>query len=193
MGSKLRFLLKLSLCMAILLFPLQPVKAAEPGFELAKACRANLARLREATEKAIKAGITQFPMWGKMQDVYTMILTNKYLPERPQPPTADCEYFMVFKDPTTYDWYCNLHGLIGGDSSVTFRYHEYQFTAYTNSKFMNIPKYKTHADNLLRWVAYDPTLIESFKYHYARNPMTTLLMGCGALLFVLFIWRNLFT
>ncbi|HOY68769.1 MAG TPA: hypothetical protein PLP29_17965 [Candidatus Ozemobacteraceae bacterium] len=191
MNRRLAFALALSL--VFFLFPHPSLDAAEPGFELAKTCRANLGKLREAVDNAIKAGTTQFPTWGKMQDVYTMILTNKYLPEQPKPPTADCEYYLVFKDPSNFDWYCNLHGLIGGDSSVTFRYHEFQFTAYTNSKFMNIPKYKTHADNLLRWVAYEPTLIESFKYHYARNPMTTLLMAVGALLFVLFIWRNIFT
>jgi len=167
-------------------------EAADPGYELAKMCRANLSKLREATDKCLKSGITQFSPWGRMEDIYMMILTNKFLPERPKPPTLDCEYYMVFKDPDNFDWYCNLHGLVGGDSSVTFRYHEFQFTAYTSSKYMNISKYKTHADNLLRWVSYEPTLAENFKYHYARNPMTTMLMAGLALLFIWFIWRNIF-
>lgn len=167
-------------------------EAADPGYELAKACRANLTMLREATEKCLKSGFKEFPTWGKMEDIRTMILTGRFLQKQPQPPTLDCEYFLIFKDPTSFDWYCNLHGLVGGDTSTTFRYHEFQFTTYTSSKYMNNAKYKTHADNLLRWASYDPTAVENFKYHYARNPMTTLLIAGFALLFVIYIFKSIF-
>lgn len=180
-------------CAAILMFArLCASEAADPGYELAKACRSNLNMLREATEKCIKSGVTEFPTWAKLQDVRTMLLTSRFLPQQPKPPTLDCEYYLVFKDPQNFDWYCNLHGLVGGDQSTTFRYHEFQFTAYTSSKYMGNPKYKTHADNLLRWVSYEPTVVESFKYHYARNPMTTLIIAGIGLLFCLYIFKNIF-
>lgn len=167
-------------------------EAADPGYELAKACRSNLTMLREATEKSIESGVKEFPTWAKLQDIRTMILTSRFLPRAPKPPTLDCEYYLIYKDPKNFDWYCNLHGLIGGDQSTTFRYHEYQFTAYTSSKYMGNSKYKTHADNLLRWASYEPTAVENFKYHYARNPMTTLIIAGIGLFFCLYIFRNIF-
>lgn len=167
-------------------------EAADPGYELAKACRSNLATLREATEKCIESGVKEFPTWAKFRDVRTMILTSRFLAKDPKPPTLDCEYFLIFKDPKNFDWYCNLHGLVGGDQSTTFRYHEFQFTAYTSSKYLGNPKYKTHADNLLRWASYEPTAVENFKYHYARNPMTTLIIAGIGLFFCLYIFRNIF-
>lgn len=167
-------------------------EAADPGYEIARACRANLNMLRDATEKRIQSGFTEFPTWAKMSDIRTMILTGRYLPAEIIPPTLDCEYFLVFKNPKTFDWYCNLHGLVGGDGSTTFRYHAYQFTAYTSSKYMNISKYKTHTDNIIGWASYEPTAVENFRYHYARNPMTTLLLTGLGIFTCLYILKSLF-
>ncbi|NLI77397.1 MAG: hypothetical protein GX442_13270 [Candidatus Riflebacteria bacterium] len=181
--------------LAVLLFAgalAVPARGVEPGFEIIKACRANLTMLNEATAQYIKDGNTQLPTWDKFQNVYTMCLSTKYIPVKPVSPTADCEYFLVCKNLENFDWYCNLHGLIGGDKTYTFRYHEYQVTARINTKYLTIGKYKSHADNLLRWCGYAPTLMEDVKYHYARNPFSTLVIVGIGLLFVFFVYRNVF-
>ncbi len=169
-----------------------PGWAVEPGFEITKACRANLTMLNEATAKYVKDGNTQLPTWDKFDNMFTMCLGTKYVPKKPIPPTPDCEYFFVCKNLDNFDWYCNIHGVIGGDKRYTFRYHEYQFTAQVNTKYLTISKYKTHDENLLRWCGYVPTLMEDIKYQYARNPFTTMVIVGFGLMFVWFVYRNIF-
>jgi len=164
----------------------------EPGFEMTKACRANLAMLNKATAQYIKDGHGNLPTWGRLKEVYMMCLTTKYLPKLPDLPTPDCAYFLVYSSGENFDWYCDLHGLIGGDKTYTFRYHEFQIQARANSKYYSIGKYKTHDDNLLRWCGYVPTLTEDIKYHYSRNPFSTVVFVILGLFAAWFVYRNVF-
>ncbi|MBF0543815.1 MAG: hypothetical protein HQM08_05245 [Candidatus Riflebacteria bacterium] len=166
--------------------------ATDGSNELQKACRENLRKLRAAMENFLKNEKQEIPTWAKFESVYKMLLTTKYLPEVPISPTVDCRYFLVYKSPKVFDWYCDLHGVETGDEKITFRYHEFQFTGQVNSKYLDVEKYKRHAENLRRWIRYSPTLVENIKYQYARNPTTTILMVIFGSLIVYFIYKNVF-
>ena len=166
--------------------------AIDPGFELAKSCRAHLTVLNAATKKCIADGTMGFPTWDTFEHVYTMLLSTKYVPQKPTKPTPDCEYFIVFMNVNNYDWYCNLHGVESGDRSITIRYHEYSFPSKVNSKYMSIPKYKSHYDNIVRWVGYTPTLWEDVKYRYTRNPLTTIIYVIFGVLAAYFTYKNIY-
>ncbi|MBF0498663.1 MAG: hypothetical protein HQM09_00905 [Candidatus Riflebacteria bacterium] len=169
-----------------------PLLAVDPSNDKARACRDNLKMMRDAVEKYMKNERSDLPTWSKFDDMYTMFLTNKYLPQKPVLPTSDCRYFFVMKSHDVYDWYCDLHGVLTGDERVTFRYHEFQFTGLINSKYLEISKYREHAENLRRWIRYSPTLVENIKFNYTQNPTTTLIFVLLGLGFVIFVLKNVF-
>ncbi|MFZ2958425.1 MAG: hypothetical protein WA705_16175 [Candidatus Ozemobacteraceae bacterium] len=169
-----------------------PLHAADQSNEKLRACRDNLKMMRDAVEKYMKNERSDLPTWAKFDDLYMMFLTNKYIPQKPVPPTSDCQYFFVMKNREFFDCYCDLHGVLSGDERVTFRYHEFQFTSIINSKYLDIAKYKSHADNLRRWTRYSPTLVENIKYQYTKNPTTTVILVVFGLGVIWFIYRNVF-
>lgn len=167
--------------------------AREPGFELVIECRKNLRLLKEATQKYLDDGNVMLPAWDSFANVKGIILTMKYLPQDPVKPTEDCEYFIIRnQDSDQFDWYCDLHGLLEGDRTITFRYHEYQFSSKVNTIYMSEPKYKVHADNLLRRVNYSPTLVENIKFRYRKSPTTTIIIVIVGLWAGYFALRNFF-
>lgn len=174
-----------------LMWPLV-IQAADPGFEKNRDCRANLKMLTEALDKFFRENQQDLPLWAEFEQIYTMVLTSKYVPKRPVPPLPDCAYFLMYKSPKDFSWYCNLHGMTSGDQSVSFRYHEYRFTAFVQSKYLTHPKYKSHNDELIRWTSYSPTLMENLKFQYSRNPTTTIVLILFGLAVVWFLMRNLF-
>ena len=176
---------------ALLFSPFKAL-ASDPSNEKQRACRENLKIMHEAVEKFMKNERTDLPTWSKLDDIYTMFLTGKYLPSKPVSPTSDCRYYFLMKNREIFDWYCDLHGCLSGDERVTFRYHEYQFTGLINSKYMDISKYKEHAENLRRWTRYSPTLVENIKFHYTQNPTTTILAVILGLAFLWFVFKNVF-
>lgn len=166
----------------------------DPSFEKTKACKENLKMLREALAALMKSNPkVEIPIdVTKYDTIYTLLLTQKFLPKQPVKPTTDCDYFLVYKNSNNHDWFCNLHGVVSGDQRLTFPYHEFEFTAQFNSNFLTLTKYKKHYDDVMRWTAYARTLSETVKYNYSRNPTTTLITVVMGLLFVWFVYRNIF-
>ncbi len=181
----------LALVLVTLLFSRTGTITADPGHEITKACRVNIKTLNEAVEKYLKDGHGNLPRWAPYKDMQTMVL-SKYIDKKPVPPTLDCEYFFVGMNPENYDWYCNIHGVLGGNRSITFRYHEFEFKAFINDKYLEVAKYKSHVDNVIRWCSYSPTLMESIKFSYSRNPLTTVLITAFGLFAAYFVYRNIF-
>lgn len=181
-------------CLIILMFLMinYELFSREPGFEITKECRANLKMLNDTTAKYINDGNYNLPNWGTLESIRVMCFGAKYLPSIPKPPTLDCEYYFIMKDLNHYDWYCNIHGLLGGDKAYTFRYHEYQFTAYIKTLYLYSDKYRQHQENIIRWTNYNPTLMENIKFHYKRNPLYTTILIIGGFLFLIFVYRNIF-
>ncbi|MEW6712367.1 MAG: hypothetical protein AB1403_21285 [Candidatus Riflebacteria bacterium] len=166
------------------------VHAIDTGKLLTNQCRANLKMLNEATEKFLKENESSLPAWSPYKSVKDMLLEIKYLPKDPEPPTKDCKYFLVSMSSHDYQWYCDVHGLIDGDKSITFDYHEHKFTAKTSSRYMNVKKYKDHVQNLLRWTEYKPTPTEKLKYQYNKNPTTTIALVVFGVIALFLIYRN---
>jgi len=169
-----------------------PLHAVDPSFEMNRLCRSNIKMLNDATAKFFSENQQDLPLWADFNQVYTMILTTKYVPTKPVPPLPDCGYYLMYRNPKDFSWYCNLHGMNAGDESISFRYHEYRFTAYVQTKFLTHPKYKSHYDELNRWTSYSPTLMENMKFQYNRNPTSTIVMGIIGLGVLWFLYRNLF-
>ncbi len=177
---------------AAFLFLTGMLQGADPSFEKNRECRANIKMLNEATEKFFQENQQELPLWADFEQVYTMVLTTKYVPKKPVPPLPDCGYFLMYRNPKDFSWYCNLHGMNSGDESISFRYHEYRFTAHVQTKYLTHPKYKSHYDELNRWTSYSPTLVENLKFHYNRNPSSTIVLVLIAVAVLWFLVRNLF-
>lgn len=166
--------------------------AADTGKLLTNKCRANLKYLNEATEKFLKENDSSLPAWSPYRSVKDMLLEMKYLPTDPVGPTKDCEYFLVSLNSNDFQWYCNVHGTLEGDKSVTFNYHEHKFTAKVTSRYEVVQKYKEHSANLLRWTEYIPTPKEKLLYQYNKNPVTTILIMVAGLVILFVVYRTVF-
>ncbi len=166
--------------------------AIDTGKEITQECRANLKMLNEATEKYLKETGKNIPRWSDYDNAKTMYLGTQYLPKPPVPPTKDCKYFLVALSSDNFQWYCDLHGVLDGDKTITFKYHEHRLMAKTNSSFKVVEKYELHTRELLRWTQYSPTLKEKLMYQYNKNPITTCIGIFMGLMVVLFLYKNLF-
>ncbi len=163
------------------------------GFEIVKSCRKNMIMLREGTEKCIKETHPEIPIdVTPFDQVYTMVLTGKYIPQKPGSPTIDCKYSLVYKSPDNWDWFCAIHGVINGNETLTIPYHEFEFTVPFNTNFLEMKKYKSHFDNVMNWTMYSRTLNEAIKFHYRKNPTTTLIMVIVGAAFVWYVYRSIF-
>ena len=168
---------------------------ANKGYALTRDCRQNIRMLSEALKKFVadnpRAEIPHNEI-VQFQQMFTMILTKKYVPEMPVPPTGDCGYSLIYKGPDNFRWFCSLHGTESGDLRITFPYHEFEFTAYFEKSYMTISKYQKHYDEIMRWTGYNRTLREAVAYHYSRNPTTTIALVVLGIVFVLFTAKSLF-
>jgi hypothetical protein len=182
----------LILLLASLFVSAQPLWAVDTGKLLTNECRANLKMLNKATEKFVAENDSGLPAWSTYKNVRDMLLEIKYLPKDPVPPTKDCTYFLVSLNTNDFHWYCNLHGTLEGDKTITFNYHEHKIMAKTNSRYLVIDKYKDHTRDLLRWTEYSPTLAEKIKYNYNKNPTTTMVLVILGVLVIFFIYKNVF-
>ncbi|GAB4270731.1 MAG: hypothetical protein Kow0029_07770 [Candidatus Rifleibacteriota bacterium] len=166
--------------------------AEDTGKLITNKCRANLKMLNEAVKKFVAENDSSLPAWSTYKNVKDMLLEIKYLPHDPVPPTKDCKYYLVAPSRHDFQWYCDIHGMLEGDKTITFNYHEHKITAKTNSRYLNIKKYADHTKDLLRWTEYNPTPMEKLKYHYNKNPMTTILLLIFGVLVIFFIYKNVF-
>jgi hypothetical protein len=167
-------------------------RAEDTGKLITNKCRANLKYLNDAVEKFVEENDSALPAWSPYSNVKTMLLELKYLPRDPEPPTKNCKYYLVSLSRNDFQWYCDIHGTLEGDQTVTFNYHEHKFIAKTNSKYKNIKKYDDHTKELLRWTDYHPTPMEKLKYHYNKNPLTTIIMMVGGVFILIFVIKNVY-
>lgn len=175
-----------------LIFCIQPLLAEDTGKAITHQCRQNLKMLNDGTAKFLKENESGIPAWGKYETIKTSLIDYNYFPKDPEPPTPDCRYYLVSVSRDDFQWYCDLHGVLEGDKTVTFRYHEHKLMAKTSTRYENIPKYKDHIKDLLRWTEYDPTPVEKLKFYYNMNPTTTLILAIGGLFLLIFLYKNVF-
>jgi hypothetical protein len=180
----------LFLCVFILIA--QSAFAIDTGKLITNECRANLKMLNEVTKKYLEENDSGLPAWSTYKNVKDMLIGVKYLPKDPVPPTRDCQYYLVSLGTHDFQWYCNLHGVIDGDKTITFNYHEHKIMAKTSSRYMQIEKYEKHTNDLLRWTEYNPTISEKLKYNYNKNPVTTVFIAVFVVMVIWFIYRNVF-
>jgi hypothetical protein len=167
------------------------VMAADTGKLITNQCRQNLKTLNEATQKFVNDTGDQLPPWARYETVKSSLMNSDYLPTDPVGPTPDCKYTLVSNSREDFQWYCNLHGVLEGEKTVTFLYHEHQIMGKTTSRYMNNRRYKEHTSELLRWTDYAPTPVERLKYHYNMNPLSTILVMAGVLLVIFVVYRTL--
>lgn len=170
---------------------LEAAGAEDTGKVINNKCRANLKALNEATAKFLAENDSGLPFWANYQTVSTSLIDSKYLPTKLEAPTRDCKYNLVATSRDDYQWYCDLHGVINGEKSVTFMYHEHRLMGKTTNRYQNIEKYREHVKDLLRWTEYHPTPTEKFKFYYNMNPLSTLIFAIGGIMVLIFVWRNL--
>jgi len=168
-----------------------PLMAADTGKLITNQCRQNLKMLNETTARFLKDTNEQLPPWARYETVKSSLMSFDYLPKDPAQPTPDCKYFLISNSRDDYQWYCGLHGVLDGEKTITFLYHEHRIMAKTTERYMNNKRYKDHNSDLLRWTEYSPTPVERFKYHYNMNPLSTILIMSGIVLVILFVYRSL--
>lgn len=185
--------LKLVFMLAVMLFTagVLSLSADDTGKVITNQCRQNLKMLNEVTEKFVKETSDHLPPWARYETVKSSLMSFDYLPKDPVGPTLDCKYYLVSNSRDDFQWYCGLHGVIDGEKTITFQYHEHRTMAKTSSRYMTNKRYKEHTSDLLRWTEYTPTPVERFKYHYNMNPLSTILLLSGLLVVTLFVYRNL--
>ena len=170
------------------------VFSANVGREINSKCRQNLKLLNAGTEKLIKSTSCNLPKWGTYkQAIKDFLYPDKYLENKTiVGPTPDCEYYMVSNDKGEYDWLCYLHGVLEGDKTMSFRYHEHQLQGKTTSKFMTNEEYKKHVQSMLHWTEYTPTPKEFFIYHYNMNPIVTTVLSIFIVLLSIYLIKSFF-
>lgn len=157
------------------LFIVNSLFAANTGKEINNKCRTNLKLLNTGTAEMLKKNRIDLPKWATYKQATSSFLDpDKYLEgKKIEGPTPDCQYFLVSLSGNDYQWLCNLHGVLDGDKTVSFRYREHQLQGKTAEKYMINDNYKEHVQNLLHWTEYTPTPKEAFLYQYNMNPITT--------------------
>ena len=167
------------------------LRAEDTGKLINNKCRANLKMLNEATAKFLAENDSGLPSWANHQTVTMSLVDRKYFAEELVPPTRDCKYYLVAVSREDYQWYCDLHGVLDGEKTVTFMYHEHRLMGKTTVRYGNIEKYRDHVKDMLRWTEYNPTPVEKLKYQYNMNPLTTVLLAIGGAFLLIFVYRNI--
>lgn len=178
-----------------LLLIVNSVFAANPGKEINNKCRSNLKKLNSATDELLKTrSDIILPRWiTYKQATETFLDVDKFLDGKEiKGPTMDCRYFLISKSNKDYQWLCDIHGLLDGDKTISFRYREYQLQGKTSERYMDNNNYKQHVQNLLRWTEYSPTPLELYKYHYNMNPITTTILTIVILVASFFTLKTFF-
>jgi hypothetical protein len=165
--------------------------ADDTGKLINNKCRQNLKTLNETTAKFVKDTNEHLPPWARYDTVKSSLMSFDYLPQDPIAPTPDCKYFLISNSREDFQWYCALHGVLDGEKTITFQYHEHRIMAKTTDRYMNNKRYKEHNSDLLRWTEYSPTPVERLKYHYNMNPLSTILIMSGIVFVILFVYRSL--
>lgn len=177
------------LCM-LALWPTVCVHAEDTGKLITNKCRANLKMLNDGTARFLAENDAGLPFWGNYDTILASLIDSKYFASKPEAPTRDCKYNLVSVSRDDYQWYCDIHGVLEGEKTVTFRYHEHRLMGKTTSRYANIQKYRDHVKDLLRWTEYAPTPVEKLKYHYNMNPLTTIILGIVGVIVMFLIYRN---
>ena len=168
--------------------------AANVGREINNKCRQNLKLLNTGTEKLVKATSYNLPKWCTYkQAIKDFLYPDKYLEGKTiVGPTPDCDYYLVSNDKGDYQWLCYLHGVLEGDKTMSFRYHEHQLQGKTVTKFMNNEEYKKHVQTMLHWTEYTPTPKEFLIYHYNMNPIVTTVLTVFLVLLSIYLIKSFF-
>lgn len=170
---------KIFFIILVTLFTAQNLYGANTGKEINSKCRSNLRLLNKATTDMLKSKVFDLPQWESYKQASNSFLSaDKYLDgKKILGPTLDCEYFLVSLNNNDFQWYCNLHGVLEGEKTISFRYHEHQLQGKSSDKYMVNDNYKKHVQSMLQWTEYTPTPLEVFKYHYNMNPIMTTILG----------------
>lgn len=186
MKKTVLLLLCLFLCLIV-----QTLRAEDTGKIINNQCRANLKTLNEGTAKFLSENDSGLPSWTNYQTIFSSLIDPRYFSAKPEPPTRDCKYNLVAISRDDYQWYCDLHGVLNGEKTVTFMYHEHRLMGKTTNRYQNIEKYREHVKDLLRWTEYRPTPMEKLKFHYNMNPLSTIIFSIGGLMLLIFVYRNI--
>lgn len=165
---------------------------AKTGKEINAECRANLKALNEATKQMINKYKTVLTPWKDLDVVYKTTKLEEFLKDKPVPPTIDCNYHLVSKSDKNYQWCCDLHGVLNGNKTKTFKYHEYEITGRTHSDYDSIKEYSEHVKTMLQWTEYRQSPIEILKYNFNTNPITTVLFCIIVLAIGIFVVKKLY-
>lgn len=185
----------LLIVIATVLFIGNSAYAANTGKDINNKCRSNLKLLNAGTADMLKKVVRyDLPKWTSLAQATNSFLDpEKYLEgKKIEGPTPDCQYFLVSLNNNEYQWLCNLHGVIEGDKTVSFRYREHQLQGKTSEKYMINENYKEHVQNLLHWTEYTPTPLEAFKYQYNMNPITTTIISIILVVVSIFTLKTFF-
>lgn len=182
-----------SMAIAVLLVAISTASlfATDTGKVITNQCRQNLKMLNEITAKFVSETTDSLPPWARYEVVKSSLMSYDYLPKDPEAPTPDCKYFLISNSRDDFQWYCGLHGVLEGEKTITFQYHEHRIMAKTTERYMSNKRYKDHTSDLLRWTEYTPTPVERLKFQYNMNPLSTILLLSGIVLLILFIYRSL--
>lgn len=168
------------------------VLAENTGRIINNKCSNNLKTLNEATKQLLENHQYELPQWRSFEAFYEDSDLYKHLKEKPISPTVDCRYFLVSLNKNDYQWCCDLHGVVNGDKTVSFMYHEHATVGKINSKYEEIEEYSGHAKTMLHWTNYQQTFTEYLKYNYNMNPITTIISIIGVLIIAFVVYRTIY-
>ncbi len=181
----------LFICLTVNILFVPPASALDTGKIITNQCRQNLKMLKERTQKFLDENEDGLPMWASYDVVKSTLIGHNYFPDDPVSPTRDCVYNVVSVGGGDFQWVCNIHGVLDGEKTITFRYHEHRIIAKVSARYDSVPKYKDHVKDLYRWTNYSPTAMEKIKFYYNMNPLTTIILLIGGVLLMFFVYRNM--
>lgn len=182
----------LLLFIALILLNSATAFAENTGRIINNKCISNLKNLNQATKKMLENHSYELPRWRAFEAFYKDTSLHEHLEEKPSSPTVDCRYFLVSLSKNDYQWCCDLHGVMSGDQTVSFMYHEHASVGRINSKYEQIEEYNGHVKTMLHWTNYRQTFTEYLKYNYNMNPITTILVIIGVGVVGIIVYRTIY-
>ena len=190
--SKIETTLKKIALLIILIITASTLYAENTGKIINNKCRTNLKLLNESTQKMLEKHNYDLPPWRPLEVFYKETKLFEVLDKLPTPPTLDCRYYLASLGSKDYQWCCELHGVIDGDKTVSFKYHEHAMMGKINSKYEKIPEYSVAVKSMLHWTNYRQTFSELMIYHFNMNPISTILFGIFAITIVYVIYKAIY-
>ena len=167
------------------------IYAGDTGKQINVMCRNNLKMLNQGTKELLSNEKIIMHPWTSYEDFIKKASLEKYIKETPKSPTIDCNYFLVNKG-NNFQWCCSLHGVVDGNKTITFKYHEYELMAKTNSEFESIPEYSKHEKDILGWLDYSRSPKEMLIFNFNANPIVTTIFCIIVLFITLFLIKTIY-